>query len=290
MLFARLTGIAGRAALVLAGGALVPAAVLGTAPASYAATAAVTLPGPTACAGCWHPALDTSWNWVLSNVPTAPYRSVKMYDIDGFNAAASDVTAMHNAGIKVVCYISAGTYEDWRPDATQFPASLIGNAVDGWPGEYWLDVRDVQKTGSTLAAIMNARLDMCRAKGFDAVEFDNVDGYTNSPGFPFTAPDQAYYNVFLANAAHQRGMSAVLKNDLDQVTTLLPYFDMALNEQCNEYSECGALSKFVAAGKPVFNAEYSSSTGFCAADNAANFNGVDYSVDLDDSVFKPCRS
>jgi len=290
MLFARLTRIARRVTLALAGGALVSAAVLGTAPASYAATAAVALPSPTACSGCWHPALDTSWNWVLDHVPTAPYRSVKMYDIDGFGAAASDVTAMHYAGMKVVCYISAGTYEDWRPDASQFPAALIGNAVDGWPGENWLDVRDVQKTGSVLASIMNARLDMCHGKGFDAVEFDNVDGYTNNPGFSITAADQAYYNAFLANAAHQRGMSAVLKNDLDQVATLLPYFDMALNEQCNEYSECGTLSQFVAAGKPVFNAEYSSSTSFCSADNSANFNGVDYSVNLDDSVFKPCRS
>lgn len=247
------------------------------------------LPGPAACPGCWHPALRTSWNWVLSKVPSAPYRNVQMYDIDGFNASASDVTAMHNAGMKVVCYISAGTYEDWRPDASQFPAAILGSGVSGWPGEKWLDVRDVQKSSSKLASIMNARLDTCRTKGFDAVEFDNVDGYTNKTGFPLTASDQAYYNVFLANAAHSRGMSAVLKNDGDQVTKLLPYFDMALNEQCNEYTECDKLTPFISAGKPVFNAEYGSSTSFCAADNAANINGVNFTIDLDDSVFQPCR-
>ena len=260
-----------------------------TTPPTTTTSSSGGLPGPAACAGCWHPALRTSWNWVLSKVPTAPYRNVQMYDIDGFNAAASDVTAMHNAGMKVVCYISAGTYEDWRPDASQFPAAILGNGVSGWPGEKWLDVRDVRKSGSTLASIMNTRLDMCHSKGFDAVEFDNIDGYTNNTGFPLTASDQAYYNVFLANAAHARGMSAVLKNDGDQVTQLLPYFDMALNEQCNQYTECDKLTPFISAGKPVFNAEYGSSTSFCPADNAANINGVNFSINLDDSVFQPCR-
>jgi hypothetical protein len=259
--------------------------------ASVSATTASSggLPAPVTCSGCWHPPLQTSWNWVISVVPTAPYRNVSMYDIDGFNATAADVTSLHNAGKKVVCYISAGTYEDWRPDASQFPASILGSNVQGWQGERWLDVRNVQQANSALAAIMNARLDMCKNKGFDAVEFDNVDGYTNSPGFPLTASDQAYYNVFLANGARSRGMSAVMKNDIDQISSLLPYFDMALNEECNANNECGAYSQFVQAGKPVFNAEYGSSTSFCSADNAANYNGVRFALDLNDSIFQPCR-
>lgn len=259
--------------------------------ASVSATTASSggLPAPVSCPGCWHPAIQTSWNWVLSVVPTAPYRNVQMYDIDGFNASAADVTALHNAGKKVVCYISVGSYEDWRSDASQFPAAILGNNLDGWPGERWLDVRNVQQANSALAAIMNARLDMCKSKGFDAVEFDNMDGYANSTGFPLTASDQAYYNVFLANGARSRGMSAVMKNDIDQIATLLPYFDMALNEECNAFGECSPYSQFVQAGKPVFNAEYGSSTSFCAADNAANFNGVRFALNLDDSIFQPCR-
>jgi len=248
------------------------------------------MPPPLACPSCWVPPLQTSWNWVLSQVPTPPYRNVGMYDIDGFNATASDVASMHAAGIKVVCYISAGTYENWRPDAAQFPSSILGNNVAGWPGEKWLDIRDIQKPNSVLLSIMTARLDMCKSKGFDGVELDNVDGYTNNTGFSLTANDQAIYNSVLANAAHQRGMFVLLKNDLNQVSTLLPYFDGALNEQCNQYSECGPLSQFVQAGKAVFNAEYSGSTSsFCPADNTANFNGVLYSINLDDSVFQPCR-
>jgi hypothetical protein len=107
---------------------------------------------------------------------------------------------------------------------------------NGWPGEKWLDIRKV----GILGPIMKARLDMCDAKGFDAVEFDNVDGYQNHTGFKLTGADQLKYDVFLANQAHRRGMSAVLKNDLGQIAKLLPYFDFALNEQCHQYHECGA--------------------------------------------------
>ena len=108
---------------------------------------------------------------------------------------------------------------------------------NGWPGERWLDIRKL----GVLGPIMKARLDMCAAKGFDAVEFDNVDGYQNRTGFPLTAADQLAYNVFLANQAHLRGLSAVLKNDVGQIRALLPYFDFALNEQCHQYDECDRL-------------------------------------------------
>ena len=36
----------------------------------------------------------------------------------------------------------------------------------------------------------------------------------------------------------------------------LPPADFAVNEQCHEFDECAALSPFIAANKPVFNAEY----------------------------------
>ncbi|MDX6553307.1 MAG: hypothetical protein QOH74_1795, partial [Gaiellales bacterium] len=85
---------------------------------------------------------------------------------------------------------------------------------------------------------MRARLDMCAAKGFDAVEFDNIDGYLNRTGFALKGADQLAYNTWLANEAHLRGLSAVLKNDLPQIPKLLLYYDMALNEQCWQYAEC----------------------------------------------------
>ena len=102
------------------------AAVIASSVGAPPVAAAPAPPAPVACTGCWHPALNTSWNWVLSVVPTAPFRAVAMYDVDGFDNTATNVAALHAAGIKVVCYLSAGTFENWRPDAGQFPASILG--------------------------------------------------------------------------------------------------------------------------------------------------------------------
>ena len=102
--------------------------------------------------------------------------------------------------------------------------------MDGWPNEKWLDVREIQNSASALRQIMDARLDMCQSKGFDMVELDNVDGYTNNTGFPLTAADQLYYNATLADDTHARGMSVLLKNDGAQIPDLLPYFDGALDD------------------------------------------------------------
>jgi hypothetical protein len=122
----------------------------------------------------------------------------------------------------------------------------------GWPGESWVDIRQVEQ----LAPIMDARMDLCRAKGFDGIEWDNVDGYSNDTGFPLTAADQLRYNRLLASHAHARGLSVGLKNDLAQIPALVGVFDWALNEECFAENECDRLLPFIAAGKAVFNVEY----------------------------------
>lgn len=82
------------------------------------------------------------------------------------------------------------------------------------------------------------RIQACKAKGFVAVDPDNVDGYTNDPGFPLTADDQLDYNKFLAATAHSLDLSVGLKNDVGQLAELVDHFDFAVNEQCHVYSEC----------------------------------------------------
>ncbi len=270
------------------GVALVLVSLLGSASPAAARPSqppTVLVADPVACPGCWHPALKVSWQWQLQSPPKAgALLDVKMYDVDGFEASKSLIAAMHSKGIKAVCYISAGSWEKYRPDANDFPASVLGRS-NGWPGEKWLDIRKRK----ILKPIMRARMDICRRKGFDAIEFDNVDGYQNATGFPLTGADQLRYNVVLANAAHARGLSAFLKNDLGQIPKLLPYFDASLNEQCFQYSECPALSRFVKAGKPVFNVEYKlDRSQFCDKANARNFNSLKKRLALD-AWRRPCR-
>jgi hypothetical protein len=239
-------------------------------------TASAPLPAQTAM---WVPAPSTSWQWQLTGTIDQSF-DVAMYDIDLFDTPASVVASLHAKGRKVVCYMSAGTYENWRPDASAFPAAALGSNVSGWAGEKWLDIRRLD----VLGPIMEARMDLCKQKGFDALEPDNIDGYTNRSGFPLTAQDQLTYNIWLANAAHARGLSIGLKNDLDQVQALVAHFDWALNEQCFEYNECNLLTPFVNAGKAVFVVEYNLGTAkFCDKAVALGFNALKKNLDLDAS-------
>jgi hypothetical protein len=268
-------------------------AALSVVPASTSAASAHTgagrhptarvLHSPVPCPGCYQPALRTSWQWQLQGAVDTSI-DVRMYDIDGFESSKALISKLHADHRKVVCYLSVGSWEKFRPDAGDFPASVKGKS-NGWPGEKWLDIRRLD----ILGPIMKKRFDMCASKGFDAIEFDNVDGYQNDTGFPLTAADQLRYNSWFANQAHKRGLSAILKNDLSQIKKLLPYFDFELNEQCHQYHECGNLRQFVDAGKAVFGVEYKlTKPQFCPQSNAANFNFMRKKLAL--KVWRsPCR-
>lgn len=258
------------------------------------AVASATLTGmlmlaPTSCASAgprtsqkalkskiWIPAPHTTWQWQLTT-PVNQSVAAKMFDIDLFDNSASVAASLHRRGRRVVCYLDAGTYENFRPDARSFPSSVLGKS-NGWPGERWLDIRRL----SVLEPIMGARLALCKKKRFDGVEADNVDGYANDTGFSLTANQQLTYNRWLARTAHRLGLSIALKNDLDQARQLQPLFDYALDEQCFEYSECSQLRPFVAAHKAVFEVEYNlSPSQFCARANADGFMSMRKNLQLD---------
>ena len=236
-----------------------------------ASSTAQGAPPQTRSAGSkiWHPAPGLTWQWQLTE-PVDTTVDAQVYDIDGVDNSAVLVSQLHAAGRKVICYVNAGAYENFRPDASRFPADLLGQS-DGWPGENWLDIRQLNE----LRPIMAARFEVCAQKGFDAIEADNVDGYQNDTGFPLTAADQLAYDEMLAGLAHSDGLAIGLKNDLDQVPQLLPYFDFAIDEQCAEYSECAELEPFVKQGKAVFEAEYNLPLSeFCAQSAALGFSAI----------------
>ncbi|MGZ4676441.1 MAG: endo alpha-1,4 polygalactosaminidase [Acidimicrobiia bacterium] len=252
--------------------AVLAAALVGGAPAT---ASAADPPPPTPCTACYVPPVVTSWQIQLDGViSTTPKAS--LFDVDLFDTPAAKLATLHAKGRKVACYFSAGSFESWRPDAAAYPAEVKGNG-NGWPGEKWLDIRRLD----VLGPIIEARLDLCRARGFDSADADNMDGYTNATGFPLTAADQLAFDVFVANAAHARGLSIALKNDLDQIPQLVPYFDWAVNEQCQQYGECALLLPFTAAGKAVMQIEYAlPKTKFCPQANAHDFNAIKKRLDL----------
>jgi hypothetical protein len=209
-----------------------------------------------------------------------------VYDIDLFETDPSVVAALHAQGRKVICYMSAGSWEDWRPDAESFPKAVRGEGLDGWPDEQWLDIRRLD----ILGPLIGARLDMCASKGFDGVEFDNVDGYTNPSGFPLIGADQLAFNRWLAAAAHARGLAAGLKNDVEQVSDLVGDFDFAINESCFQYDECQALTPFIQAHKAVFHVEYDlPPTTFCVQASTLGFSSMRKNRELD-AYREPCAN
>ncbi len=204
--------------------------------------------------------------------------NVEMFNLDLFDTPPDIIETLHQRGIFVMCYFSAGSYEDWRPDASRFPSEILGKEMMGWLGERWLDIRRLD----VLAPIMEARLELAVQKGCDGVDPDNVNGYVNDSGFPLTYEDQLAYNIFLAQAAHARGLAIGLKNDLAQIPDLLPYFDWMLNEECFTFRECDQLLPFVQSGKPVFVIEYQlPPQAFCSQANQMSLNALHKNLELD---------
>lgn len=262
------------------------AAVDGKAIKFSSATTTPPVTQPSTGAGIKQVKPGVRWDWIISGTPStknldASSSTNKLIDIDLENTSASTIANFKQKGIIVICYFSAGSYENWRSDQSKFPKSVIGKS-NGWAGENWIDIRS-----SAVLDVMKARMDVAVSKGCDGVEPDNVDGYTNSTGFPLTATDQLTFNKALADQAHARKLSIALKNDIEQVKQLASSFDFAVNEQCNEYDECGVYSAFTSANKAVLNAEYSSLN--CTATNAANIDSILFALDLDGSKYKTCR-
>jgi hypothetical protein len=252
-------------------------------PVPIATPLPVNTPTPGA-ASWWKPttANPIAWHWQLSqnfSYPRDVIPGVKVYDIDGELTSAQTVAQLHALGpdVKVICYIDAGVYEDYRSDAGSFPASVIGQADAGWDGSYWLDIRQID----ILKPIMENRIkNWCKAKGFDAVEPDETEVWSNDSGFAITKAQNNAYNIMIAELAHKYGLSVGLKGNTTETGDLVSYFDWTLNEECWQYKECDFVyNSFVKAGKAAFNIEYSTNPN-CAQANAWHMNSARRDLNL----------
>jgi len=235
----------------------------------------MALPTLNVSADWWHPSIGLTWQWQLKETPVDTTVDADVFDIDLVDNDSKVIDDLHMRGRKVICYISVGSWENWRPDKDKFLPEVLGSDYEGWPGERWLDIRQIEK----LAPIMRARLDLCKAKGFDAVEPDNIEVYDNDPGFPILYDDQVRYAKWLASEAHSRGLAIGLKNAPDQIQDLLPSFDFAIMEECFDQGWCNQVVPFIEAGKPVFAAEYDD-TGVDFAEACRQAKDLSFSVIL----------
>ncbi len=225
-------------------------------------------PGP---ARIWRPPTGPlQWQWELDHplrlnnaadmgiaaktYTGAPAANPTVYDIDGFDNSAATVAALHRRGDRVICYIEVGAAERYRPDYRRFPTFVLGRVMPGYPAERYLDIRS-----NAVLSIIKGRIAMCARKGFDAIEPDIDDSYTDKTGFPITRAINVAYDVKLADYAHHLGLAFALKNGDEPAfaAAMLPHVDFALDEQCFDYSTCNAFfPRFARAHKAVLQVEY----------------------------------
>lgn len=145
-----------------------------------------------------------------------------------------------------ICYVNAfQTQPDddgSRPDErSNWPSDLILTGFEddpNWEGEYLVDIGSA--TSRTAAADhIDQMIGTCADKGFDAVEFDNLDAWTRLDGLPFDRADTIEFATTITRRAHGLGLAVAQKN----TTELLEErdrigFDLAVVEECGRFDEC----------------------------------------------------
>lgn len=207
-------------------------------------------------AATWRPKVNATWQIILkypidleSSDVIDP--DVDIYDLDLFDNDISSIRTLQDAGKKVICYFSAGSYEDWRDDKGDWDEDDLGNNLDGWKGERWVDL-----SADSVHNVMKNRIKKAWRKGCDAIDPDNVDGYQNDNGLGLTSDDSIDFMQFLSDEAGKYNMSIGLKNAGDIIEDVIDFIDFSVNEQCIQFSECETFAAFIEADKPVFNIEY----------------------------------
>jgi len=231
------------------------------------------------------------------------------------------VQAIHAAGHYSVCYVEAGAFQAGFPDDPDFAKKDYGHGakryeMSGYPNEWWFDLAGFKNyvagepstlnpVAENIAAGLSDRFKWCALEGQNAVEPDDIDGYTNRSatgakggGWGLTQADSAGFERWLAYQAHADGLAVLQKNDPANAKVDEPLFDGALSEECNYYQDpCvgpeGDWGPYLAAGKPVFNAEYTqdgeTTSKFCPPDDHWGIWGALFNVDLNGpKLYKVC--
>lgn len=204
----------------------------------------------------WQPASDQTFDLQLTQ-PFNLVRPVNSIALDLFTTPPEEVSELRAKGVTTFCYAAAGYWESWRPDAGRFPAAALGPSVSGWPGQRWVDV------GSpALAPILEARLDLCRERGFDGVLLAGLDQPADGSGFATTAGERVAFQQHLAEAAHARGLVAGAIGGFAEPAELVDAFDFLVADGCLARDGCAqALAPWRTAGKPAYLVAYTNQAG-----------------------------
>jgi hypothetical protein len=233
-------------------------------------------------------------------------RHTAVFDIDAIINPAATVKALHRVHDKVICYIEVGAAGNYYSAAQEHipvtyfaqlkAAGDMGRPVQGFP-EFYLNINKP----STVRIIKAMIRQQCAAKGFDAVEPDIDDSYTDATGFGITEAQNIRFDRELGAYAHRLGLAWGQKNgdnDPHFSAALAPTTDFLLDEECNFFDTCGIVTPpYVRAGKMVLNAEYTDDWGSNRPADLAKFCSYDLAHHIDGTLFttalagqrNPCR-
>ncbi len=223
----------------LAGAALAAAVLGGSACTASAAPAAVT-----------PPPVKAGFDYQIGGAYTPP---------SGVKIVSRDHTAAPAAGLYNICYVNAfqsqpGAEGEWGDLLLRDANGKV--VVDEDWDEALLDLHTADKR-TRVAAKVNAWVDDCAARGYQAIEPDNYDSFTRSRGLLSDSDAQAYIRLLSAHA-HQKGLAIAQKNTSElagqrQANGL----DFAIAEECGQQKNCGEFTP--AFGDHVIVIEYTDS-------------------------------
>lgn len=190
---------------------------------------------------------------------------------EGVTAVVRDSTATPAPGLFNICYVNGF---QTQPGAI-WPAELLVLGANGkpladpnWPDEFMLDVSTADRRAQNFDLMLPA-LKSCADKGFDAVEFDNLDSYSRSEGY-MRLGDSTAFAKLLVDAAHGLGLAAGQKNtaELGMSGRDVIGFDFAVAEECFRWDECAAYTDVY--GYQVIGIEYADDLRGTFADACAD--------------------
>ena len=214
---------------------------------ALAIVAAGGLAGPASGASWAPPPVNARFDYQIGGDYPLP-RGVSVVSRDWF-IGSPDPAAYS------ICYVNAfqtQSDEDGvdRPDEqSNWPPGLVLEALGddpNWGGEYLIDLSSAAKRAQA-ANWVQPMIQTCASKGFEAVEYDNLDSWTRMDGtpledeVPFGKAQAIAYAELLTDRAHALGLAVAQKNGLElnrrQARTRIG-FDFAIAEECGRFSEC----------------------------------------------------
>ena len=213
------------------------------------------------------PAANVRWLAQLDGAVDVE-RDADLFYLDPEQQTADDLATLRAQGRRYLCYLSAGSLESFREDSAEFPARAIGNALETYPRERWLDVRD-----SAVRDLMAKRVTALAAFGCAGVPPSALSVHAADTGFDLTLTDALDYARWLAERIHAAGMSAGLTGPSSMTTELSQSFDFGLAISCVNGSGCVEYAPFQSAEKPVLHLEVAGESEAPVVCNAAKLLG-----------------